>query len=68
MIAEKLDSNDRGKIGKCQLDPVRLGVVHRSAMEMYPLATGEKEDVVWQQCIRAIGEACRRLNRYQSVV
>ena len=64
---ERKCSNVRGKLGKHQLDPVRLGVVRRSAMEIYPLATGEKEEAVWRHCIRAIDEACRRLNRYKSV-
>ena len=65
---ERKSSNVRRKLEKCQLDPFRLGVLRRSAMEMYPLATGEKEDAVWQQCIRVIDEACRRLNRYQASV
>ena len=67
-VEERKTSNVKGKLGKLPLDPARLAVVHRSAFEMYPLAMGEKEDVVWRLCIKSIDEVCRRLNRYKSVV
>ena len=67
-IEERKTSNVRGKLGKHALDPVRLAIVHRSAFEVYPLATGEQEDMMWHQRIKSIDEVCRRLNRYKSVV
>ena len=55
--------NVRGKLGKSQLDPARLAVVHQAALQIYPLGTGEREEVVWRHCIKAIDESCRRLKR-----
>ena len=63
---EQKSSNARGKLRKLQLDPVRLAIVHHSAFEMYPSATGENEDGTWRQCIKAIDEVCRGLNQYKS--
>ena len=57
-----MSSNVRGKVGKRPINPVRMGVLRCSAMEMYPLAMGGKEETVWQYCIRAIDEACCHLN------
>ena len=65
---ERKCSNVKGKLGKHPLDPVRLAIVRKSALEMYPLATGEREETVWRQCIKAIDEVCRRLNRYNKTV
>ena len=62
-LEERRSSNVKGKLGKCALDPERLLLVFQSALEVYRLAGGESEDVAWQQCIKAIDEACRRLNR-----
>ena len=62
-MEECRSSNVKGRQGKRLLDPVRVSLVQRSAMETYPLAGGEKENVVWRQCVKAIHEACRRLNR-----
>ena len=64
-VEERKSSNVKGKFGKRQLDPTRLAVVHQYALETYPLGTGEKDEVIWRQCIKAIDEVCRRLNRYQ---
>ena len=62
-LEERRSSNVKGKLGKGQLDPGRLLLVRQSALEVFPLAGGECEDVAWKQCIKAIDEACRRLNR-----
>ena len=67
-VEERKCSNVKGKLGKRPLDPVRLAIVQRSALEVYPLATGEREDTVWWQCIKAVDEVCRRLNRYNKTV
>ena len=60
---ERMQSNVRGKLGKRQLDPGRLALVQQTALQVYPLGTGEREEVIWRHCIKAIDESCRRLNR-----
>ena len=62
-LEERKSSNVKGKHGKSQLDPARLTVIRQSALETYPVAGGENEEIAWRQCIKAIDEACRRLNR-----
>lgn len=62
-VEERKRSNVRGKLGKSKLDPTRLAIVHQTAFQVYPLATGEREETVWSHCIKAIDESCRRLNR-----
>ena len=62
-VEERMRSNVRGKLGKSQLDPARLAVIRQAALQMYPLGTGEREELVWRQCIKAIDESCRRLKR-----
>ena len=62
-VEQRKHSNVRGKLGKSKLDPTRLAVVHQTAFQVYPLATGEREETVWRHCIKAIDESCRRLNR-----
>ena len=62
-VEERKHSNVRGKLGKSQLDPARLAIVHQTAFQVYPLATGERQEAVWRHCIKAIDESCRRLNR-----
>lgn len=63
MMEERMCSNVRGKLGKSQLDPARIAIVRQAALQMYPLGTGEREEIVWRQCIKAIDESCRRLKR-----
>ena len=55
----------RGKLGKKQLDSQRMAAILESVFKIYPLGVGEKENVAWHQCIKAIDESCRRLNRYK---
>ena len=62
-VEERKRSNVRGKLGKSKLDPSRLAIVRQTAFQVYPLATGEREETVWRHCIKAIDESCRRLNR-----
>ena len=60
--AERSTSNVNGK-NKAQLDPHRIGFVKQKVFQMYPLLSGETTDKVWAECVAAIDEANRRLNR-----
>ena len=60
---ERKSSNVRGKNGKKQLNLEKMKSIYHATLQMYPLALGEKENKVWSDCIRAIDEANRRLNR-----
>ena len=60
---ERAKSNVKGKGGKAQLNPVKVGIVKTKAFEMWPLESFEEEKKAWAACIVAIDEANRRLNR-----
>ena len=60
---ERAASNVRGKGGKAQLNPAKIDVVRIKAIEMWPLESYENEKKAWSDCIKAIDEANRRLNR-----
>ena len=62
---EHKSSNVRGKLGNKQLDSQRMAAIQESVFKIYPLGVGEKENVAWHQCIKAIDESCHRLNRYK---
>ena len=62
-VEERASSNVRGKGRKPQLNPVKIDVVRSKTLEMYPLGSNEYEKKVWSDCIKAIDEANRRLNR-----
>ena len=64
-VEERKSSNVQGKLGKKQLGTNRMVAIQESAFRIYPLGVGEKEQVAWHQCIKAIDESCCRLNRYQ---
>ena len=59
---ERAKSNVSGR-KKVKLDPYRIAFVKRKVFQMYHLLTGEKGDKAWAQCVVAIDEANRRLNR-----
>ena len=67
-MEERKSSNVRGKLGKKQLGTTRMAAIQESAFKIYPLGVGEKENVAWHQCVKAIDESCRRLNRYKPVI
>ena len=60
---EMKTSNVRGVLGKKQLKPGCIQYIKNTAYSLYPLEVGEKADDSWRSCIKAIDEACRRLNR-----
>ena len=61
-LEEFKSSNIKRKLGKRLPDRVRLWFVHRSALEAYPLAGGESNDVVWRQSSKAIPKISGCLN------
>ena len=60
---EMKTSNVRGVLGKHQLRPECIQFIKNTALSLYPLEVGEKADEAWKSCVKAIDEACRRLNR-----
>ncbi len=63
-LQEMMTSNCTGSKGKGQLDPRRLLGVREAVFDKWPNKAGENEQNVWnRECIIAIDEACRRLNR-----
>ena len=60
---ERASSNVRGKGGKAQLNQAKIDVVKAKTFEMHPLELFENEKKAWGDCIKAIDEANRRLNR-----
>ena len=56
-------SNVRGVMGKQQLNPEVMQYVKSMAFQSFPLKEKENKSSAWQGCIRAIDEACRRLNK-----
>ena len=61
--SEREVSNVRGKLGKSQLDPDKIGYIRSLTFKMYPLRSKEFEKAAWGACVNAIDEANRRLNR-----
>ena len=61
-IEERKTSNVRG-IKKLKLDEDKIAYVRKMTFKLYPLEGGETEIKAWSQCITAIDEANRRLNR-----
>ena len=61
---ERSKSNVSGKKGgKAQLNPVKIDIVRTKTFAMFPTETGGSEKKAWSQCVVAIDEANRRLNR-----
>ena len=60
---ERKSSNVRGKLGNTQLDSVRMTAIEKAAFQIYPVGTGKNQGRAWNQCVKAIDESCRRLNR-----
>lgn len=59
-----MSSNCSGTKGKHLLDPERLRVIREAVFEKWPIKPNQEEQAVWvKECIIAIDEACRRLNR-----
>ena len=67
-LDERKNSNVRGKLGKKMLDPKKMAYIRSAALQMYPLHTGEREESVWRENIKAIDESCRRLHRYHTTL
>ena len=60
---ERMTSNCAGKKGKDALDPTRLELVKKHVFSEWPLKPGSDGRKEWKDCIQAIDEAGRRLNR-----
>ena len=59
---ERATSNVSGR-KKAKLDPHRIAFVKQKVFQMYPMLAGESADKAWAECVVAIDEANRRLNR-----
>ena len=60
---ERSTSNVNGR-HKPKLDPVRISYVKNKTFQMYPYNPSvEKEEKAWAECVIAIDEGNRRLNR-----
>ena len=46
-----------------QLDTSRMNEIKEAVFQIYPCGAGERMEVVWCACCKAIDESCRRLNR-----
>ena len=53
----------KGKVGKNQLSPTRMEEVKKAVFHHFPLEGWENEKDAWADCIRAIDEAGRKLNK-----
>ena len=62
-LEELKSSNVRGKLGENQLDSVQKTALEKAAFQIYPVGPGENRSKLWHQCVKAIDESCRRLNR-----
>ena len=62
-MEERAISNVAGVLGKSKLDPKRVDYIKRETYRMYPLQSKENEKKVWSDCVAAIDEVNRRLNR-----
>ena len=62
-MEERKGSNVRGKNGKKKLSPKRVAKIHDAVFQMYPCSQKECPKAAWTECIRAIDESNRRLNR-----
>lgn len=60
-------SNVAGKLGKLKLNPVLIDYIRSLAFEHFPLELHENEKAEWSQCIIAIDELNRRLNKPKRV-
>lgn len=54
--------NGHAKIKK-QLNRSKIEWIRKNGFAAWPLEIGEKTDGAWRDCIKAIDEACRRLNK-----
>ena len=70
MLTNKLDSitylqhsNAKGKMGKQRLNEQTTDLVKSNSFHLYPLATSEQQLSARKNCIKAIDESCRKLNR-----
>ena len=60
---ERMTSNVSGTRGKLQLDSAKVAFIKRVAFQQFPLKGEERAKKAWSDCIEAIDEANRRLNR-----
>lgn len=61
-IEERMQSNVSGTQGKQQLDPQKILAIKNPTFATYPTDMKDKP-LVWKNCVRAIDEINRRLNR-----
>ena len=54
-----------GKLGKKQLDPVRMAQIMETVFLSYPLEHGEKMEKAMKDCRHAIDEHGRELHRQE---
>ena len=62
---ELYTSNVNGKLGKKQLDPVRMAHIIETVLLSYPLEHGEKMEKALRDCRHAIDEYGRELHRQE---
>ena len=60
---ERARCNVRGRGGKGKLNSIKMDIVKRKVFDIWPLNPSETEKTAWAQCVCAIDEANRRLNR-----
>ena len=61
-------SNVAGKLGKLKLNPVLVDYIKCLAFQHFPLEQNQSEKAEWAQCVIAIDELNRRLNKPRRVV
>ena len=62
-VSERKTCNIRGRNGKKQLSPQRVKRIYDAVFQMYPCFQKTSEKEAWAECVRAIDESNRRLNR-----
>ena len=56
-------SNVAGKLGKLKLNPVLVDYIKSLAFQYFPVEHNQSEKSEWSQCVIAIDECNRRLNK-----
>ena len=60
---ERRTFNVQGKLGKKQLDVKKISYINDLTFKLYPLQGGEDRKKSWAECIKAIDEGGRHLNK-----
>ena len=61
-------SNVAGKLGKLKLNPVLVDYIKSLTFQHFPLEQNQSKKAEWAQCVIAIDELNRRLNKPRRVV